>query len=117
LTTTQAIIFANVIHATSVSFSIRLDVQAIGAYTAGMNKQAKQYTLRNVPPTLDQALRRLAYERETSLNDVLLEALAAFVEQGRTFHDLDKLVGTWEDDPDFDQALAAQSQVDEDLWK
>ncbi|HLM75386.1 MAG TPA: hypothetical protein VK459_21890, partial [Polyangiaceae bacterium] len=40
------------------------DVQAYAAYHAGMKRrqpaQAIQYTLRNVPPVLDRALRRRA---------------------------------------------------------
>lgn len=82
-----------------------------------MVKQAKQYTLRNVPPSLDQALRRLAHDRATSLNEVLLEALAVFVEGGRTHHDLDALIGTWEEDPAFDEAVFAQGQIDKKLWR
>lgn len=82
-----------------------------------MKKQARQYTLRNVPDGIDRALRRLASERETSLNEVLLEALAAFVEGGRIYDDLDGLIGSWNEDSSFDEALVAQSQVDPDLWK
>jgi hypothetical protein len=32
-------------------------------------------------------------------------------------HDLDGLAGLWEEDPDFDAAIAAQHAVDEDLWR
>jgi hypothetical protein len=35
-----------------------------------------QYTIRNVPDTLDEALRRVARERGKSLNEVAIEALA-----------------------------------------
>lgn len=90
-------------------------LQAWQAYTVGTSKQAKQVTLRNVPPDLDQALRRLAHERNTSLNGVLLEALAVFVEGGRTHHDLDALIGTWVDDPTFDEAILVQARVDQEL--
>jgi len=35
-----------------------------------------QYTIRNVPKTLDEALRRAAREQDKSLNEVAIEALA-----------------------------------------
>jgi hypothetical protein len=53
------------------------------------------------------------------LNDVALEALGASVGEGPhsvQHHDLDDLVGTWEEDPVFDAVLREQDQVDETLW-
>jgi predicted HicB family RNase H-like nuclease len=35
-----------------------------------------QYTIRKVPHSLDEALRRVARERGKSLNEVVIEALA-----------------------------------------
>jgi hypothetical protein len=32
-------------------------------------------------------------------------------------HDLDALIGSWEEDPAFDDAIRAQDVVDEELWK
>ena len=32
-------------------------------------------------------------------------------------HDLDELVGSWRDDPEFDAAIRAFAQVDEAVWK
>jgi hypothetical protein len=31
--------------------------------------------------------------------------------------DLDDLVGTWVDDPEFDRALEEMDQVDSELWR
>ena len=31
--------------------------------------------------------------------------------------DLDHLIGTWQDDPGFDRAIADFERVDEDAWK
>ncbi len=80
-----------------------------------------QYTVRNVPPHTDRALRRKAREENKSLNDVLREALikegSEGVPESRVYHDLDHLAGTWQEDPDFDAALAAQDQVDAGLWR
>jgi hypothetical protein len=82
--------------------------------------QCMQYTLRNIPSTLDAALRRRAQEQRKSLNEVAIEALArgAGISGERTRkRDLSDIVGTWQHDPAFDEAIAAQDTVDEDLWR
>ena len=80
-----------------------------------------QYTVRNVPEHVDRALRRKAREERKSLNEVLRGALireAGGAEPaGRVYTDLDALAGTWVDDPGFDEAIRAQDQVDESLWR
>jgi hypothetical protein len=79
-----------------------------------------QYTIRNVPHTLDQALRRAARERGKSLNEVAIEALArgagVIEERGRQ-RDVNDIAGTWREDPAFDSALDAQDTTDEEMWK
>jgi len=79
-----------------------------------------QYTIRKVPRSLDEALRRAARERGTSLNDAAIAALArgtgiagALTRQ----RDLADIAGTWRKDPAFDSALAAQDTVDEEMWR
>jgi hypothetical protein len=82
--------------------------------------EATQYTIRNVPKTVDRALRRRAVRLEKSLNDVALEALArgAGVESQAIEHrDVDFLFGSWVEDPAVDEALADQRRVDEDAWR
>jgi hypothetical protein len=32
-------------------------------------------------------------------------------------HDLDHLAGTWKEDPEFDEALRLQRQIDPELWR
>jgi hypothetical protein len=79
-----------------------------------------QYTIRNVPEILDEALRRAAHERGKSLNEVALEALArgAGVAGKRSRQrDLGDVASTWRKDPAFDSALAAQDTVDEEMWQ
>jgi plasmid stability protein len=79
-----------------------------------------QYTIRNVPDTLDEALRRAARERGKSLNEVAIEALArgAGVTGERVRQrDLTGIVGTWREDRAFDSALAAQDTIDEEMWR
>jgi hypothetical protein len=31
--------------------------------------------------------------------------------------DLSDVVGTWEDDPAFDEAIASQDTIDEEMWR
>jgi hypothetical protein len=79
-----------------------------------------QYTLREIPPTVDSELRRRAKAEGKSLNTVALEALirgSGLGESPIRQRDLGDVAGTWHEDPDFDQAVTDQDQVDERLWK
>ena len=79
-----------------------------------------QYTIRNVPDFLDDALRRCAREQGKSLNEVAIEALqrgAGLSEQRLRQRDLSDVAGTWRKDPAFDAALAAQDTIDAELWR
>jgi hypothetical protein len=79
-----------------------------------------QYTIRNVPEILDEALRRTARERGKSLNEVAIEALArgAGITQNRSRQrDVGDIAGTWHKDAAFDSALAAQDTIDEEMWR
>jgi hypothetical protein len=79
-----------------------------------------QYTIRNVPDILDEALRRAARERGKSLNGVVIEALArgaGVTGDRRRQRDLGDIAGTWHKDPAFENALAAQDTIDEEMWR
>lgn len=79
-----------------------------------------QYTLRNIPPALDEALRRKARAEGRSLNDVAIEALMrALGLSGEPVRHraLDDVAGSWEQDPAVDEALAEQRGVDPELWQ
>ena len=81
---------------------------------------SRQYTIRAVPEEIDRALRQRAGREAGSLDAVVVEALARGLELEaepvrRT--DLDDLVGTWQEDPDFDRAVADFERVDDDAWK
>jgi len=80
---------------------------------------ARQLTVRNVPARVATALKRKAAMANESLNQVLVEALwkDSGVDLERVHDDLDFLVGSWEEDPSFDDALKAQDRVDASLWK
>jgi hypothetical protein len=78
-----------------------------------------QYRVRGIPTTGDKALRQRARAKGKSLNEIAIEALAEGV--GLQAHlerrDLSDVVGTWKKDAATEAALAAQDEVDEDLWK
>ena len=79
-----------------------------------------QYTIRNVPTTLDAMLRDRAKKEGKSLNEMVIQALAramGFAKEPIRQRDLSHLAGTWVEDPEFDQAIADQDRIDEDLWR
>jgi len=79
-----------------------------------------QYTIRNVPPTVDEALRRVAREHGKSLNEVAIESLArgaGVVVKSGPQRDLGDITRTWHKDAAFDSAVAAQDTIDEEMWK
>ena len=83
-------------------------------------KKNIQYTIRNVPESVDCALRKLAVREGTSLNTVTLDALRARSGVDSDIirhHDLDELAGTWVQDDAFDKAIEAFEAIDEELWK
>ncbi len=100
---------------------MRLTVQALCGYSAGMKKKHKlQYTVRQVPEEVDRKLREQAVREGASLNYVVLDALASSAgvkDNPVEFHDLDALAGSWVEEKAFDEAMKAFDQVDEDLWK
>jgi len=82
--------------------------------------QCMQYTIRQIPRNLDEALRRTARERGKSLNEVAIEALArgaGVTGERERQRDLADIAGTWRKDPAFDSALAAQHTIDEEMWR
>ena len=79
-----------------------------------------QYTIRSIPEQIDRAVRDRAGREGKSINAVVVEALA----RGLDLHvvpahhtDLDHLIGTWQEDPAFDQAVAEFERIDDDVWK
>jgi hypothetical protein len=79
-----------------------------------------QYTLRAVPSAIDRALRRRAKQESKSLNAVTVEALArglALDAKPVEHRELDGLIGSWQEDPAFERAMADFERVDEEAWK
>ena len=79
-----------------------------------------QYTLRNVPPLLDEALRARAREEGKSLNEVTIEVLRTGLGLKGVpvkHRDLSDVVGTWVADPELEEALEDQRRIDPELWR
>ena len=79
-----------------------------------------QYTIRGVPPAVDDALRSRAREARTSLNEAVVDALAEGAGVTGARHrrrDLGDVAGTWRADKALEAALAAQDRLDRELWR
>jgi plasmid stability protein len=76
-----------------------------------------QYTIRGVPREVDRALRDKAAQRKQSLNQVIVEELTTATVGEPRRANFEDLVGTWAPDPEFDEILASQRQIDPDMWK
>jgi hypothetical protein len=85
------------------------------AYTICM-----QYTIRGIPPAIDEAVRERAKAEGKSLNEVAVDALADGLGLGDeeiVRRDLSDVVGTWKKDAAVEAALGARDGIDEGLWK
>lgn len=72
-----------------------------------------QYILSSVPDHLDRELKRRAAAENKDVEQVILESLERALQTAQPHTDLDHLAGTWEDDPEFDSALADFERIDE----
>lgn len=83
-----------------------------------------QYTIRNISPKTDAALRARARRQHKSLNatlvDILEHAATSRLKSNAnptSHHDFDDLSGTWTADPDFDKAMRDARTVDPKDWQ
>jgi hypothetical protein len=79
-----------------------------------------QYTIRGIPESIDAAVRERAKAEGKSLNEVAVEALTEGLGLGEADvvrRDVSDIAGTWRKDKATEAALAAQDEVDGDLWK
>ena len=86
----------------------------------------KAITLRNIPPQIQTIIERRAEEEGWSFNKTVLRMLEEAVglrrrarQRQEPFHDLDHLAGTWNEEEarEFESSLAAQRQIDPELWE
>ncbi len=83
----------------------------------------KQYTIRNISSEVDIKLRAKALREKKSLNQLLLDELTAAValtpdanHVQKLRQDYDDLLGSWQDDPGFDEAMKDMRRVDPSDW-
>ncbi len=86
-----------------------------------MKKNAlKQYTIRNIPESIDRSLRRKAKESQKSFNQVALEALTLGAGQNlvpkRNFTEVIGSLSSKEA-ADIEEEIRLQHQIDPSLWK
>jgi plasmid stability protein len=86
---------------------------------AGDIMSCMQYTIRNIPPEVDQALKARAKQLGKSVNQLALEVLTQSLGQETRHRNLRNMPGSWtkQDAARFDESLADQRQIDEELWK
>jgi hypothetical protein len=84
-----------------------------------MAKNARQYTIRNVPASVDRALRQRAKELGLSFNRVAVEALAAGAGEPLVRRDLTGIAGSLSarEAGRMDEEVRSQRRIDPDLWK
>ena len=78
-----------------------------------------RYTVRNVPPELDRALRERARRLHKSLDEVVMDALRVATgtnDESPVQRDLSDIIGTWQDDPEMARSLAEHRRIDPQLW-
>jgi plasmid stability protein len=78
-----------------------------------------QYTLRNIPPELDRALKARARKAGKSVNQVVLEALLQVEGQQLAKRSLRNLPGSWskKEAADLDRFIEGHRAIDEALWE
>lgn len=78
----------------------------------------KQLTIRGVPDEVGRRLEGLSRARGTSVNRMVLEILEAAVGGGERRRRLERYA-TWTegDRREFEEALAAQRRIDDELWR
>lgn len=78
-----------------------------------------QYTIRNVPPDLDRALKQRAKRLGKSVNELALEALAHSVALPTRRRRLRPMPGAWSrrEAERFDELLDRDRKIDPELWE
>ena len=76
-----------------------------------------QYTIRSIPKNIDSALRDRARHESKSLNAFIIETLERGLEldaKPQVYDDIDALIGTWQEDNEFDRAIKDFERIDEE---
>ena len=74
--------------------------------------------LRDIPEDVERALRAKAQAEGKTPEQVAIEAIAATTSPtGKEKNDFSAVVGTWVEDPIFDEIGREHERIDPDLWK
>ena len=82
--------------------------------------KTRQYTIRNVPENVDQALRRESKKEGLSMNQLLLNTLkkeTGLSDKEIKNHDLDWISSSWVSDKSCEKALKDQRVIDSSMWR
>jgi hypothetical protein len=81
------------------------------------------FNLRNIPTEVMLALKCKAKSQNTSVNILILKLIekglgVSYEIKKTTYHDLDKLAGTWtvKDTKDFEKNIKDFEKIDKELW-
>ena len=83
-------------------------------------KNSIQYTIRQVPSEVNEAVREYSAREGCSLNQAVLQVLrkgSGLVGERVAHHDLDFMANTWVADKKCNEALREFDRIDEGLWK
>ena len=73
--------------------------------------------LDNLPAHVTEALAKQADLEGKSSQEVTAEAVVRGVATKTKKRDLSKFIGSWVEDPEFDEALKDFERIDPELWK
>ncbi|MBX3743065.1 hypothetical protein OVA24_15510 [Luteolibacter sp. SL250] len=78
-----------------------------------------QYTIRGIPEEVDAALRKEAASTGKSLNALVIEKLSedSVKKNASVNTDFREFVGTWIEDPAFDEAMKDFDRIDPEDWQ
>lgn len=83
--------------------------------------KSTQYTIRNIPGELDAKLRAKAQREKKSLNRLVIDQLSNSISKPtqpqQVGNDYDDLVGSWVNDPGFDEAMSDLRTIDPKDWQ
>jgi hypothetical protein len=83
-------------------------------------KDSIQYTIRQIPLEVNEAVREYSVREGCSLNQAVLQVLrkgSGLADERVVHHDLDFMANTWVADKKCDEALRGFDRIDEGLWK
>ncbi len=79
-----------------------------------------QYTIRNIPPVVDQVIRKRSKQTGKSFNQTVVDMLSLQslgTTKPKENNEFDWLFGSMKLDDKFDEAIKDLSQIDKELWQ